>query len=39
MHRCWTDELEETVKKIESYMEEACVQYFKDIKLRAVKVV
>lgn len=39
MHRCWTHELEETVKKVEIYMEEACDQYFKDIKPRTVKVV
>ena len=39
MYRCWTHELEETVKKVELYMEDACDQYFQDIKPRAVKVV
>ena len=38
MYRYWTHELEETVKKVEIYMEEACDQYFKDVKPRAVKV-
>ena len=39
MYRCWTHELEETVKKVEIYMEDACDQYFQDIKPRAVKVI
>ena len=38
MYRYWTHELEETVQKVEIYMEEACDQYFKDVKPRAVKV-
>ena len=38
MYRYWTHELEETVQKVETYMEEACDQYFKDVKPRAVKV-
>ena len=38
MHRSWTYDLEETVKKVQLYMEEACDQYFKDIEPRAIKV-
>ena len=38
MHRSWTYDLEETVNKVQIYMEEACDQYFKEIEPRAVKV-
>ena len=36
--REWTSELEETVRKVQMHMNEACERYFVEIKHKAVKV-
>ena len=37
-HRKWNDELEETIIRLQQFLEEQCDAYFVNIKQRAVKV-
>ena len=37
--RSWTAELEETLKKVLTYMEEECDKYFRIIEHKAIKVI